>query len=281
MKAYDIEILLRPVQREVDPHGWVFGLPPGIASHEWPLDPNSGYPLMHGFTLLLPEDHRVFGPDIVGFSFFGAAFDHCDGSPFIVDGARALVDAAPTHPRLHRMQDILDQAYALIMHTQDSFDGPLSTPPEPLIETSHTPLWLSRGAAATYWKMSSMGTDRSGDFLWRTLGGPPAAELGYTRAIRWRPRENDPNAGRAFGPPGTPVGEGYRPYCRLENDERFGEVHEWTEGFLNEHIGGTAWSVDHHPDPSPYYVEFGDHFGGFNFAIRNGRLDLGKMCLDW
>jgi hypothetical protein len=56
VRAYDIDMLTRPADRALlEDKGWCFGLPPGI-SQQWPLDPNSGYPLVHGFTLLLPED---------------------------------------------------------------------------------------------------------------------------------------------------------------------------------------------------------------------------------
>jgi hypothetical protein len=95
MRAYDIEVLKTPVDRaSPDNQGWVFGLPPGIGPEQWPLDPASGYPLQHGFTLLLPEDYRCHGPDIVAFSFFAKACDH---------GAYedpAMVAAAP--PEDHR-----------------------------------------------------------------------------------------------------------------------------------------------------------------------------------
>src|SRR5258708_12515876 len=80
MKAYDIEMLTR----STDParnHGWCFGLPPGISPQQWPLDPANGHSLMHGFTLLLPEDYRVHGPEIVALSFFATPPDHNDGRP--------------------------------------------------------------------------------------------------------------------------------------------------------------------------------------------------------
>lgn len=67
-RAYDLQMLDRPADRARD-HGWVYWLP-GITSEQWPRDPVSGYPLMHGFTLLLPEDYRVHGADIVVRSFF-------------------------------------------------------------------------------------------------------------------------------------------------------------------------------------------------------------------
>ena len=61
--AYDIEMLTRSADGGAGSHhGWCFGLPPGISPQQWPLDPRSGYPLMHGFTLLLPDDYRVHGP---------------------------------------------------------------------------------------------------------------------------------------------------------------------------------------------------------------------------
>src|SRR5258708_30596307 len=95
MKAYDIEMLTR----STDParnHGWCFGLPPGISQQQWPLDPANGHPLMHGFTLLLPEDYRVHGPDIVALSFFAIAPDHNDGAPASVPGvADALASPDP------------------------------------------------------------------------------------------------------------------------------------------------------------------------------------------
>src|SRR6185295_3220057 len=77
-RAYDLQMLDRPADRARD-HGWVFGLPPGISSEQWPLDPVTGFPLMHGFTLKLPDDYRVHGEDIVAVSFFATAPDHNDG----------------------------------------------------------------------------------------------------------------------------------------------------------------------------------------------------------
>lgn len=72
MNAYDIEIVNDAAHAGEANHGWCFGLPPGIRPEQWPLDPDTGYPLMHGFTLLLPEDYRVHGPEIVALSFFSS-----------------------------------------------------------------------------------------------------------------------------------------------------------------------------------------------------------------
>jgi hypothetical protein len=62
-RAYNIEILQEEGRGGSDSHGWCFGLPPGISPKQWPLDPLTGYPLVHGFTLRLPEDYRCHGPD--------------------------------------------------------------------------------------------------------------------------------------------------------------------------------------------------------------------------
>lgn len=48
MNAYDIEIVNDAAHAGEANHGWCFGLPPGIRPEQWPLDPDTGYPLMHG-----------------------------------------------------------------------------------------------------------------------------------------------------------------------------------------------------------------------------------------
>ncbi|WP_244259725.1 hypothetical protein [Escherichia albertii] len=80
MQAYDLTLLPYPI-RENTPRqqGWCFGLPSGITPEQWPLDPNNGFPLNHGFTLLLPTDYRIYGPEIVALSFFAVAPEQNDG----------------------------------------------------------------------------------------------------------------------------------------------------------------------------------------------------------
>ncbi|MBF2974035.1 hypothetical protein HKT52_31315, partial [Pseudomonas aeruginosa] len=147
MKAYDIEIVNDAAHAGEANHGWCFGLPPGIRPEQWPLDPDTGYPLMHGFTLLLPEDYRVHGPEIVALSFFSLAPDQNDGGPTSVDGIREMLIDPPaqppadaelrpfweagrnSHPRLHRMEDILGGAYALILLDAAEFSGAPCQPP--------------------------------------------------------------------------------------------------------------------------------------------------------
>lgn len=101
-RAYDLQMLDRPTDRARD-HGWVYGMPPGISTEQWPLDAVTAYPLMHGFTLKPPDDYRVHGEDIVAVSFFATAPDHNDGGAIDDPEIREAVAARPSHPRLSRM----------------------------------------------------------------------------------------------------------------------------------------------------------------------------------
>jgi hypothetical protein len=77
--AYNLELLHQDGDPSEQSHGWCFGLPPGISPAQWPLDPLTGYPLVHGFTFGLPPDYRCHGRDIAGFSLFACCGEHSDG----------------------------------------------------------------------------------------------------------------------------------------------------------------------------------------------------------
>ncbi len=167
MHAYDLTLLPHPIRENMPrQQGWCFGLPPGITPEQWPLDPNNGFPLNHGFTLLLPEDYRIYGPEIVALSFFAVAPEHNDGgTPCIeelLDVFENFESGIPPedpdlyvfwlaekqrHPRLFRMEDILGCSYAVILLTQQEFNGPFCEPPE-LIPNHYrnqqdTPEWMT------------------------------------------------------------------------------------------------------------------------------------------
>lgn len=72
-QAYNLELLHEEGRPGPESHGWCFGLPPGISAEQWPLDPLTGYPLVHGLTLRLPPDYRCHGPDVTGLSFSAVA----------------------------------------------------------------------------------------------------------------------------------------------------------------------------------------------------------------
>ena len=289
MKAYDIEVLKRPANRgPADCHGWVFGLPPGIAPAQWPLDPNNGFPLLHGFTLLLPEDHRVHGPDIVALSFFATAPDHNDGGPFEVAGAREMVEAAGgAHPRLHRMQDILGCDYAVILLTDAEFNGPLCRPPAVESRTdAKAPDWVTMGSAAAHARHCGAMTDEPArpHPLVELLGERPPSELTFHRAIRWTPRAQDPNAGVPPREEWAAEKTGYQSYFYWLDGKVAAEnwrEHDWAKGHKDLHIGGTMRPVQNIPDFSPCYIEFDESFGGYNFGGGNAQLDFRDMKFDW
>ncbi len=313
-RAYDLEIQRKPVDRTApDNHGWVFGLPPGISPEQWPLDPISGYPLMHGFTVLLPDDYRVHGPEIVALSFFATAADQNDGGARVREPLRAAVlgnGSAPAyasltpfwqhaqsrHPRLHRMKDILDYEYAVVLLTRDEFDGPLCQPPRmlptSLLGTSAPPEWLRIGAGLSFLNSSgALAAEqpmRPTEEYWsyKLLGEKPDGTIAWHRAIRCTPRTADPNAGLApeegFG---QPTNSGYVDHAYYEGGEISTETyreHAWAKDHKRDHIGGTMRPVQAMPEFSPYYIAFEEYFGGYNFgAGGNAQLDFLDMKIDW
>lgn len=314
IRAYDLEMLHREADRAaLDNHGWVFGLPPGISAQQWPLDPISGYPLMHGFTVKLPEDYRVHGPAIVALSFFATAADQNDGGARRRDDLYAAICGGPrggddnpdlmpfrahadgAHPRLHRMQDILDYEYAVILLTEAEFNGALCSPPvfaaNPFLDETQRPRWMSEGSGhACFWGEGGYGMDGKpviDGYIHRIHGAVPEKRLDWNRAISCTPRAEDPNAGLApmdnYGE--GPAPSGYLSYSYYEGDEISVESyreHEWAKGHKSNHIGGTMRPTQATPEFSPFYIEFDESFGGYNFgAGGNAQLDFLEMKFDW
>lgn len=298
MKAYDVHLddwqAGEPDRRA---GGWCFGLPPGLMPEQWPLDPHLGQPMQHGFTLRLPEDYRVHGPEIVALSFFTVAADLCDGGPpdgpdgmeAAITGATPPEDAAlrpyweraqHAHPRLFRMADILGCGFAVVLLTQEEFEGPLCHPPA-LVASAFPdrqllPAWLTYGGAYAY----------ETAFCRRELPALAGDPFTTHRAFRWTPRATDPNAGK---PPretwdGQPTDGGYESYFYWQDgiaEAANWRIHPWAEGHGLIHIGGTMRPVQATPEFSPYYIEFEEDFGGYNFGGGNGQLDFKAMQIDW
>lgn len=296
--AYDLAMASTPMRADAPPgDGWTYGLPPGIAPARWPLDPVTGYPLAHGFTLSLPEDHRVHGPEIVAVSFFVTPFDHNDGgADGDADVARAVLGegdrpggglgalwdhAQGARPRLHRMTDILGYAYAAILLTPEEFAGAPCAPPDLAgahLDPARRPAWLDRGAAAAFYGdpgASSLPEEQH--YLYRVFGGRPPEGIAVRYAITARAREGDPNAGLrpadVYGDRRGPDGyqspfadEGYQP---------------WAKDRPLNHVGGTMLCQQGVPDFSPHYVEFEEYFCGTNFGTGNAQLDLESLRFDW
>ncbi|WP_212590934.1 hypothetical protein [Bordetella genomosp. 5] len=311
MQAYDLVIEHRSVPADGPRgHGWCFGLPPGITPAQWPLDPTNGYPLSHGFTLLLPPEYRVRGADLVALSFFGIAPDHNDGGPAEVAEVKAFYDSwrdgmdvpadpellpfwraqQSAHPHLHRMRDLLGCPYAVIFHTQASFEGEFCEPPalEPnrYRDRLRAPAWMNVGSAAAFWGYDhALSPPIDQGFYREIIGEDPGRTPGYNRAIAWSPRRTDPNAGLApLEDP--PAGEGqYQREFYWEGGQVAREhyrEHAWARDLKPNHIGGTMRPAQAIPDGiSPYYIEFEETFGGYNFGTGNAWLDLQHLTFDW
>lgn len=268
--AYDIDILPPGAAAGKPCHGWCLGLPPGIFPMQWPLDPRTGHPMRHAFTLLLPPSHRVKGPDLVAISLFST--DHTDtAAPENVLVLAALDSAEPPgdarllpvgqhqrgrHPHEYRMTGILDEPYAVLWLTQAEFDGgPCRPPRHPrnnALDHVASPNWVRDGA-------------------------------GVRRALRWTLRADDPNAGIAL-PDGDDqtTADGYQCYWTANATDEFC-ILEWAQAHKPNHIGGTMRPDQAHPSPafSPYYIEFEEEMGGFDFGGGCAQLDLDQMRLEW
>src|SRR5262249_51266119 len=162
-QAYDLSLLHEEARAGTQSHGWCFGLPPGISPAQWPLDPLTGYPLVHGLTLRLPGDYRCHGGEIAGLSFFACCSEHSDGGPQADEaiqaamlGADARADARyrpfwtaaqASHPRLHRMTDVLGDSFAVILLDEAELGGPFCLPPDTAaaraLSRHRSPPWLT------------------------------------------------------------------------------------------------------------------------------------------
>jgi len=307
-KAYNLEMLHQEAQPSSECHGWCFGLPPGISPQQWPLDPLTGYPLVHGFTLRLPPDYRCHGPDIAGLSFFASCIEHSDGGTTpdeaiqsVMTGTTAPADARylpfwnaarGSHPRLSRMIDVLDDSFAVILLSESELNGPLCRPPDTAAASAlsrhETPHWITVGGGREYFDRqarSSFLGEAEERFVVKMLGDIPDARHDWNRALRWSPRANDPNAGKT---PEDPFAmkkvSGYQqPYYYEGGNPKAANYreHDWTADHARDHIGGTMQPIQTTPRFSPYYVEFNEYLGGFNFGSGNCQLDFLNMQLDW
>ena len=262
---------------------------------------------MHGFTLRLPEDYRVHGPDIVALSFFATASDQNDGGAVPrADLYEAVLGSGPppdnrhlmpfwkharsSHPRLFRMRDILDYEYAVILLSEDEFQGALCPPPDMgknrYFKESQRPEWMTMGGGAAFF--SDSGSELvpiKEQHYFKFLGGLPEKTLDWHRAIRWSARKKDPNAGL---PPeevfDEPSDLGYQSFSYYLDGEISAETyreHDWAKPHKADHIGGTMRPSQAVPDFSPFYIEFEEYFGGYNFGGGNAQVDFYSMKFDW
>lgn len=173
MNIYDIRIANGTTHTGEANHDWCFDLPLDIHPEQRPLDPDTSYPLMRSFTLLLPEGYQMYDPEIVALGFFSLTPDQSDNGPTNIDGihkilvnlpAQPLAETEPqslweagrnSHPHLHRMEDILGDAYALILLNTTEFSGmPYQSPAlpagSPPLVRAELPQWLEVGSTASF-----------------------------------------------------------------------------------------------------------------------------------
>jgi hypothetical protein len=178
------------------------------------------------------------------------------------------------------MTDILDYEYAALLLTAREYDGAFATPPAPLaLATADRPRWLDVGGARAY-RESAPG------YAEKILPSMPRADLAESRAIVLTARASDPNAGK--GPQDTHVKHGpptgYQPYYYyvdgVVSRDNF-RLHDWSKDHAQNHLGGTMRPCQAVPEMSPFYIEFEEYFGGYNFGGGNAQLDFGDMKFDW
>jgi hypothetical protein len=265
--------------------------------------------MRHDFTLLLPEEYRCKGSDLVAVSVFGGEWsgESVRDSDAIAKLWNAL-DTPPTdkdlmpvwrhrnsrHTQEFRMEDLVGEPYAVIWLTRAEFDGPLCDPPiqrnNTSLRSNLLPRWTEIGSASAYVEQNYSATlDRPPEdyHIVRMLGGLPAKNLPFHRALKWTPRANDPNAG--VPPPegdlfGQTSEQGYQSIWSEEEDcNGYPVLHGWADAHTENHIGGTMRPVQAHPVPpfSPFYIGFTEVMGGFNFGGGTAQLDLDQMRIDW
>ncbi|NUT35624.1 MAG: hypothetical protein HOV79_21430 [Hamadaea sp.] len=192
MQAFDIWVGDKPEEDDRGamplPAGWAGPDGPGIDVRSWPRSPRTGQPMLHCFTLWLPEAYRRRGDDLVAVSIFQWN-DECYAYPPVREPEQAVA-----HPWLHLADDGVDHLFAMIWLTDAEFRGPRTLRPP--------------HAAA----MADGERDSSAVMRRYGLFGP----------LWLYPRYDDPNVGVA--PVDFPVGVG--PYVEVaDRYDRFHDEH--------------------------------------------------------
>src|SRR5262249_46222079 len=162
---------------------------------------------------------------------------------------------------------------ALILLTRQEFDGPLCEPPpiadSRLMEETPRPAWLDHGSAAALWEGTySIHSDLPIEeyYLYKLLKGVPPRDLCFHRALRWKAPAEDPNAGKAPRDYWRSEYEktDYQSYFYYDGERNYHE-HDWIKDHARNHIGGTMRPAQNTPRFSPFYIEFDEELGGYNF----------------
>jgi hypothetical protein len=221
------------------PAGWAGPEGPGIDARMWPRSPRTGQPMVHCFTLYLPETYRRRGPDLVAVAVYQwedeayakgptpAVSAVQAGLPLTVDQStdpfwREFAQAQ-AHPQAQIADDGVASVLAMVWLNEQEYAGSR----------------LSRPAA------TSMTDGERDNASWRAkhgLYGP-----------LWLEVRDDPNAG--IPPVGFP-----------SSTDVYIDVADKYDIFHTEHLGGTDMCPDGIRDGvSPWYIEV-SRLGGISFG---------------
>jgi hypothetical protein len=140
--------------------GWEHGLPPSVTPAAWPRHKGNGLPLVHGFTIRVPEEYRVRGSDCAAFSYFhpGQSESYApkpalrDRIQAVVAGGalegpesddpffQALFEHVKTaQPNTQYFTDLLSHTHAIVWHTEAELERPRCARPEQKLPAGHEP----------------------------------------------------------------------------------------------------------------------------------------------
>jgi hypothetical protein len=134
--------------------GWEYGLPPGLTAETWPRHRSNGLPLVHGFTVRVPERYRVRGADLVALSYLHPGESESypvnerlktriqailrGEAPSRIEADQPFFRALAAHARAQQphtqwFTDLLQQTHAIVWHTEAELGGPrCPRPTDPL-----------------------------------------------------------------------------------------------------------------------------------------------------
>ncbi|MFD0597463.1 hypothetical protein ACFQZ4_38525 [Catellatospora coxensis] len=118
-EAYDLQVGGEVTGRGRDEisAGWAGPRGPGIDLRTWPRSPRTGQPMMHCFTLWLPEQYRRRGPDLHAVSVF-----QWNDELYFKDPLPGLAQPV-RHPQLQLADDGVDHLFAMVWLTHDELNG--------------------------------------------------------------------------------------------------------------------------------------------------------------
>lgn len=292
MRSYAIAIDGFESREILDQQGWCFGLPRGISPEQWPMDPANGYPLVHAFTIKIPQCYECHGPEIVAMSFFGPSFMNQDTAfidpdievamtstvaPDDVDLLMFWKDESRRHNCLHRMKDAIGNNYAAILLTDAAFNSNFcqlpTLQPNSRRDRNKPPRWIDQGSASACQDRAILTN------FYASIDRTPIDKY-FRFLLRTDEIHDDPNAGVPVCDEFDMDQTGYvQSYYVDDNDDYI--LHEWSERERWSHIGGTMRPGQNMPRMSIYYMEVEEEIGGLAIAGGTLQIDFKNMTCNF